>query len=484
MSAWWRFSSLPALVKNFKLTYDAPNEDNTFTAGDTITGTLTFTLTSDTKVKSVSVEAIGCASATWNAIEDNSLYSETRNYFTYKEAVVVDSSHGTMLSEGEHCHRFKFQIPPGDWPSSFKGCNGDITYMLEAKIFRSWKFPLIMRKKLKFRSKSLQIPSQCRVSGSAGKKKVEISATVDKKVCCPGDILSVVVDICNSSSKDIRPKLQLFQREIYRAEGSTTSSELSHGKIVEKYIAQNSQKTIFCQLRVPVDAVHSINNCEIITVEYFIRAYVDISFTTGPEVELPVVVIPNRFASQIHEAMGPDPSYTNSPLPAYPTGRYPVPTSPSAPFRPGQALGPYPDSPARAPSYSDSPPPAYSPGPYRAFFYSGQTMGPNLAEAVGGCDFPPPGSYPAPTDQDACGFPAPVHTQPAPLRSGFSDQWPQQPPPYGDPPAAFHPLAPSAQPQFQQGENPPDYFSINSPPTYQQHRHGGTIALRFDVQQI
>ncbi|XP_041644429.1 arrestin domain-containing protein 3-like isoform X2 [Cheilinus undulatus] len=338
---------------------------------------------------------------------------------------------GTVLPKGEHVFKFKFQIPSGDLPSSFNSSCGQITYMLEAKICRSWRFPLKEQKQLRFTSISSQIPLQCPVSGSVRKGKVEMSATVDKKVCCPGDILSVVANICNSfSSKAVRPKFQLIKREIYRAEGSTTSSNLSHGKVVGKYIAANSKETVSCQLRVPVDAVDSIHNCEILTVEYYVKAYVDISFAIDPEIELPVVVIPARFASQMHdETMGTD-FASHFPAPDFPAGPYPVPAGLGAPFQPGQAVLPYPVGAVGAPGYSD---------------------------------FPPQGPSCAPTVQGAYGYQARAPTQHAPSTSGFNNQWSQQVPPDGDPLAVFHPKAPTAQPQ--QGQNPPNYMSLFPSPT-------------------
>ncbi|XP_041643929.1 arrestin domain-containing protein 3-like [Cheilinus undulatus] len=424
-------------IKDMKLAYLALNEMNVFTAGDTIAGTLTFTLTEDTKVKSLSVKAKGRAHVHWTDGTGDRRRSHTANriYFKAKHTIVEKKSDDTVLSKGDYCHKFSLQIPQGDFPPSFKGFHGKVVYTLEAKLSRSLRIPSFVQEELRFIPKSFLNIGQCPVSGSVEKGKVKMFATVDKKVCCPGDTLSVVAKISNSSSKKMKPKFSVMQRITYRAHASTNHSYQTYSKWVGETIESKSEETVSCKLTVPADAIYTINNCDIIIVEYFVKAYLDISFAIDPEVLLPVIVYPPAYASHKYdEAMGPHPagpagaSYSDFPPPAFSTGPYPVPVGPGAPFQPG----PYPAGAVGAPGYSN---------------------------------FPPPGPYPAPTAPVAYGYPAPI--QPAPTTSGFSNQWPQQVPPYGYPPAAFQPQAPTAppQPQLQEGENPPNYASLFPPST-------------------
>lgn len=45
-----------APIKDLQLTYEAPNPENVFSAGDVITGVVTFTVTRQTKIQSLQVK--------------------------------------------------------------------------------------------------------------------------------------------------------------------------------------------------------------------------------------------------------------------------------------------------------------------------------------------------------------------------------------------------------------------------------------------
>ncbi|XP_034546927.1 arrestin domain-containing protein 3-like [Notolabrus celidotus] len=424
-------------IKDLALSYEALNEENTFTQGDTIMGKLSFTLTKDTKVKSLGVKVKGHAYVHWTEGTGDRRRSHTANrkFFNVKKKFVEKASEGTVLSKGDHCHKFSLKIPEQDMPSSFKGFHGKITYMLEAKMSRSMRMASTEQKELKFVSKSIRSHSQGPLSTSLEKGGIQMTATVDKNVCSPGGTFSVVAKIANSSSKTMKPKFNLMQTVIYNAHSSRKHSFHSQCKMVGESIGPKSHETASCQLQVPTDAVCSVTNCDIISVTYAIKVYLDIKLALDPEVQLPVFIAPAKMCM----AMGPysagpagAPGYSDFPPPSFPMGPYSVPAGPSAPFQPGQAQGPYPVGAVGAPAFSQFPPPTFPAGP-----------------------------YPAPTGPAAYGYPAPDPTQPPPTASGYN-QWPQQPPPYGYPTAPFPPSL--VQPQAPAGENPPGYHSLFPPP--------------------
>ncbi|XP_047448227.1 arrestin domain-containing protein 3-like [Mugil cephalus] len=406
-------------IKDFSLTYEAINEDITFSVGDTITGTVTFNLTEDTKVKSVLVKVKGDANVRWTEWKGNErrTYSAHRRYFKLKEYFVEENTQGTVFPKGIHQFNFRFQIPQGDLPSSFRGNHGHITYMLEAKISRSWRRPSKTQTEISFVSKTFPYEGQvmCSQSGSVtkdigtfSKAEVQLSATANKKVCSPGDTLSVVAKITNSSSKNVKPKFKLVQTTVYHASGSRKIKEKILAKVVGDAIEPRSEKTVSCRLKIPADAIYSIHNCEILTVEYNLKAYVDISFDFDPEVVFPLAVVaPKLVAMHLSEVARPNPP---------------------------EAVG--------AQSYSDFPPPTF-----------------------------PAGSHPLPAGPIANEYPAPRPPQPANVGSGSNSQWPQNlarcnflatapVPPLVQPPAITVP------PQFQQGEEPPPYTTLYPPPPY------------------
>ncbi|XP_030593826.1 arrestin domain-containing protein 3-like [Archocentrus centrarchus] len=335
-------------IKDLNVIYIAVNEDGTFSQGDIIVGAVIFRLTKDVKVKSVSLKAKGDASAEWSN-GDTKFISHWR-YFKVKKYLVEKNDKDTVLPQGVNTLFFMFKIPECDMPSSYKGKGGRIVYMFEAKISRSWRWSSEAQKEIKFVSKSCPPTAQlmCPQSGSVSKTisglskgQVQLSATINKGVCSPGETLSVVAKIHNFSSKDMRPKFKLLQRTVYRCKKHTNITYKILFKMVGDIIGPNSEQTASCQLKIPDDAIPTLHNCEIISVEYDIKVYLDISFSIDPEVVLPLVIVPSRRAPiRPGEAVGQSEdeaetaettSYSNVSSPAFPTGFGSVSTDPTQP---------------------------------------------------------------------------------------------------------------------------------------------------------
>ncbi|XP_068559975.1 arrestin domain-containing protein 3-like [Cebidichthys violaceus] len=464
-------------IKDLNLVYEALNKEDTFSQGDTIAGTLTFSLTKETKVKALTVKAKGEARVHWTrgTGDNRKSYNAYRKYMKLKEHIVAENEKGTVLPKGDHSFKFMFAFPQGNMPSSFKGLHGKIVYMLEAKVSRSWRMPSTVQKELKFVSKSLSHHGQvmCPQSGSVDKKmstfsegQVQMSATININVCSPGDNVAVVAKIHNSSSKQMKPKFSLQQKIVYRANASTNISHQSLCKMVGEIIAPNSEESVSCQLTIPADVIPTLYHCDILSVDHYLKVYLDISFAIDPEVVFPLVIVPSGFAAlQPSGAVGPYPAGAVGPYPAGAVGPYPA--GAVGPY-PAGAVGPY-------PAGAVGPYPAGAVGPYPAGAvgpYPAGAVGPYPAGAVGApsySDFPPPafpiGPYPVPAASGAYGYPTPDPTQYANISSGYNNQWPQQAP-YGFPTAvssSVQPQAPTAPPLFQQGQEPPAYMSPFSP---------------------
>ncbi|XP_063344835.2 arrestin domain-containing protein 3-like [Pelmatolapia mariae] len=213
---------------------------------------------------------------------------------------------GTSLPKGVHTFKFRLKLPEGSMPSSFKGENGKIVYMFEAKISRILWWSSKVKREINFISKTFQQfwegmhPQSGTVSkniGGLSRGRVQMSATIERNVCTPGETLSIVAKICNSSSKNMRPKFKLEQNTVYRSKYHTKNSPIILFKEVGATIRQYSEQTVSCQLKIPDDAISTIHNCEIISVEYYVKVYLDISFAVDPEVVLSLVIVPSRFAA-------------------------------------------------------------------------------------------------------------------------------------------------------------------------------------------
>ncbi|XP_029999620.1 arrestin domain-containing protein 3-like [Sphaeramia orbicularis] len=406
-------------IKDFRISFEPLNNQGTVSDGDTIVGAVTFTLTKETKVKRLKLKAKGGARVHWSEGSGDRRRSHTavRTYFKVKLDLIPENSDSTVLTEGTHCFKYALQIPTGNMPPPFKSYYGNIYYVLEAKISRSWHLPSIVQMDLNFVPRSSPYFGQikCPQVGSVGKEvgvfskgQVHIEATVNKNICYPGETLSVVAKIRNSSSKEMVSKFSLQKRIVYRAGGSHKYSHENLGKLVGNTITPNSEQTVSCPITVPANAGYSLFNCDIITVEYHLKVYVDISFAFDPEVVFPLIIVPPSLAASLFNEAG----------------------------------GPYPAGAAMGPSYSDFP------APTPAF----------------------PGSSPIPAGPGAYGYPAPIPNQHAGVTSGFNNQMPQQPTQYGFPAAPFpfysgQPQTPNAPPQFSQGEDPPSYTALYPPIT-------------------
>ncbi|XP_068594750.1 arrestin domain-containing protein 3-like isoform X2 [Brachionichthys hirsutus] len=266
-------------IQDLKLTYTIPNNRKTLSEGDTIRGSVTFSLTKRVKVKRIVVKVKGDARVEWTegGGDEETSYSGHRRYFKLKENLVPE---GAELHKGSHHFKFKLKIPEEDMPPSFKGPHGKIVYMLEAKISRSWWLPSLMQEELNFTPKSSLLHNQvmCPHTGSVRKEfgvfskgQIRLTATVDKKVCSQGDTLSIVVKISNFYSQKIRPKFSLLQKTVFRARTSTKTHEQSLCTMVGDTIKGNTEDTVSCRMRIPIDAVLTVHNCDIISVDHYLK---------------------------------------------------------------------------------------------------------------------------------------------------------------------------------------------------------------------
>ncbi|KAG8012114.1 Arrestin domain-containing protein 3 [Nibea albiflora] len=295
-------------IKDFRLMYEHLNEENIFSEGDAVAGTVIVTLSKELKVKSLFVKVKGDARVNWSKQSGGAevYFKHHTRFFKDKEYLVKENAEGTVLPQGVHRFRFRLQIPPGDMPSSFKGTYGKIVYMLEAKLSRSWRCPVTVERKLNFVSKSLSFRGKIVYPRSESVQKeigvfspgqVRMLAVVDRSVCSPGDTLSVVAKIYNSSNKKMKPKVSLQQDIVYPAKETSMTCYNRLWQIVGDAIEQNSEETFSCKVRIPDDVFYTIHNSNIISVQYHLKVYLDISFAVDPEVKLPLVIVPRSFAA-------------------------------------------------------------------------------------------------------------------------------------------------------------------------------------------
>lgn len=86
-----------------------------------------------------------------------------------------------------------------------------------------------------------------------------------------GEIAAVAVNISNQSSRKMRPKVKLLECVEYRAGSSRTATNRIWGKLVGDSVKGNSEGIFNFQVEIPGEIVPTIPNCEIISVEYYLK---------------------------------------------------------------------------------------------------------------------------------------------------------------------------------------------------------------------
>ncbi|XP_072290096.1 arrestin domain-containing protein 3-like [Eucyclogobius newberryi] len=420
-------------VRNFVITYDALNAHGTFSEGDTIAGKVTLELEKETKIESLSVKAKGDVRVHWSEKHgDHSRnYSAQTRLFKQKHFLIVQEDNGTKIPAGVHIFNFSLRIPLGSMPSSFRGNYGKVVYNLEAKLCRSWRMDRTDEKHICFWSKSfsnidlLKFPQTGSTNKDVGvfsKGTVQMDATVDRRGYAPGDTVSITANVSNSSSKNVTPKFSLIQDVVYRASGNTKWEKRVIHKDVQECVKPQNRTELRGSFKIPSDTPLSIQNCDILSVEYRIKASLDISFSFDPEIVFPVVIV----CVSTHAA--------------------------------GGAIG--------GPSTSDFPPQLPSPSPYSPAPYSGASLYPTTSQYpttmyAGGA-----GVCPVSPGRAAGGYHNPVPAQPnaygTPFSSSSSAAVLHPPPPAA---TSMRPPSPSpAHPPFSSG--PPCYSTLDPPPCY------------------
>ncbi|XP_076853833.1 arrestin domain-containing protein 3-like [Brachyhypopomus gauderio] len=379
---------MAATIKHFSVNYDPINENDTFTNGSLVEGRVVLEVTKDLKVNRLYLKCKGEADVHWtesNSDTDDS-YSAHERYFKLKQIFIQDESkkeknkgativHGetynNLVIPGSHVFPFRFQLPQRNMPSSFKGFHGSIKYVLEARLCRAWKRACNASKEFTFVSGVYEdTPYLMKPLSGVIEKKMKlftsgsasVKATTDKMGYMQGEIITVEADIENSSSRDLKLKYKLEQKQTFTAQSHHNYSTTVIFKVVSDPIPSKSKRSVASKLKIPPDASLSIANCDIIKVEYILKVYLDIPYARDPEVLFPIIILPadQYFIPQRNEAgvcasaeMG-KPGWSS-----YPSQPAPSPCPPAASTF-GPAPGLYPSLHTPQPANPEGPPPSYT----------------------------------------------------------------------------------------------------------------------------
>uniref|UniRef100_A0A3B4AKI5 Arrestin-like N-terminal domain-containing protein n=1 Tax=Periophthalmus magnuspinnatus TaxID=409849 RepID=A0A3B4AKI5_9GOBI len=201
--------------KNVNINLTSANPRRTFSCGDTVTGTLSFDLTKETKITSITMALTGNVDVHWSTGSGGK--KRHRRHFSAK--INLFNLKSVLLQENSV-----------DFPSSFHGIHGRIQYLLTVSIDRPWHFAKSFETELHFLerisnrpelwvrmlaplsgSNSMNVCCLCWTSGP-----VELTATLERKAFMRGKI---ICEINNASSRTVTPKARLKERQTYYTHG-------------------------------------------------------------------------------------------------------------------------------------------------------------------------------------------------------------------------------------------------------------------------
>ncbi|KAM9810866.1 arrestin domain-containing protein 3-like [Neosynchiropus ocellatus] len=355
---------MSSTVKSLKVTYNPVNETNTFRVGDTVSGQVALEVAKDCEIQSLSIKFKAKAEVMWSERHGQTThyYHSKDKYFTVKHYFVRDKdkkdedfetlltqqngeTYGNVVAPGCHIYPFSFVIPPGDMPSSFKGEYGKIVFLLEAKLSRSMRINKTDTAKLNFVTSvdASLLPQITAPQHDTVEKKMKVfssgavsmDARLEKTGFAQGEGIKVLVCAQNNSSRPIKPKFCIYTKHCFFAEGRRKCYTKDLLKEVGNPIPPSSNENVTTIINVPHDVQPSILNCQIITVEYRLRVYLDVKYASDPEIKFPIIILPAAGApsASLPEAASAtfgfealniqnQPSFAYSPLQAPPEAPY------------------------------------------------------------------------------------------------------------------------------------------------------------------
>uniref|UniRef100_A0A674DBW2 Zgc:110626 n=1 Tax=Salmo trutta TaxID=8032 RepID=A0A674DBW2_SALTR len=283
-----------ATIKNISVTYDGVGK--TFSSGDFISGRITLELGKDCKIDCLSIKAKGKSEVRWTEHHNKTTvtYHSKDKMFSIEQFIIREQKgqgkasstasrvlYGTFIYEVTLCLQAM--------PSSFKGAWGKILYTLEAKLSRSMRISSKARAEFPFVSKAdlgsipeLMIPQH----GTKDKKmklftsgKVGMDIHIERMGYYLGEDLKVVASIENSSSREIKPKYTLYQKDSFFARGKRRVSTKDILKELGEPIPPSGKLKVTKVLKIPQHIVPSIFTCSNIKCEYRLKVCVSVSLS-------------------------------------------------------------------------------------------------------------------------------------------------------------------------------------------------------------
>lgn len=298
--------------KNFGINFNMPPGVNTFSSGDQVTGQISFELTKETKINSITMALKGFAHVHWSSGSGGKKrskrhYSARVEFFKLKSVILQEDGvvrQPVNLQPGVHVYPFTCHIPQGDFPSTFHGAHGQILYRLEVGILRPWHMSKEFMTELKFVSHVnvndplLRAPlsgtnstTLCCLWCASG--PITMTVSTEKKAFMPGETVKIHCECSNASDKIATPKVKLLQKQSFFTHNKR-SRRIVEQRLVsltgDPFSPHTSDAHSQISLVIPATASLTISNCSILTVDYTIEVSLKIRHFADVTVLFPIII--------------------------------------------------------------------------------------------------------------------------------------------------------------------------------------------------
>ncbi|XP_063050021.1 arrestin domain-containing protein 3-like [Engraulis encrasicolus] len=317
--------------KTFSVNFVSPNPTGVFHRGEVVSGEMRFELSKQVKIQKMTMTVKGKAKVHWTTRSGSGKHRHTNHhhgkvvFFQLGNVVLQpqDGSEELVLQPGVHVYPFSCLLPQGDFPSTFEGIHGKISYAVIFGIHRAWHMEKTFVSEFKFeRLVDIGVPQLllplsattsrnlvcfCCVSG-----EVSMDVQMERKGFIPGETIKITAEFGNGTSNIVEPKATLEQtvthytngRGLKRIVANTLNS--TRGQPVEP---NTSDVRRDMTLTIPGNAYATLENCEVLVVEYSVLVSLKVGGFSGLKAVFPIVIGSCRLQPQVPPQDFQPPSY-------------------------------------------------------------------------------------------------------------------------------------------------------------------------------
>ncbi|XP_057688228.1 arrestin domain-containing protein 3-like isoform X1 [Corythoichthys intestinalis] len=284
------------------LMFSNSDNQNIFTNGDIINGRIIVEVSKETQIQSLIFIGKGSARVRWHERHGkrSRYYWSDEKYYEIKQNALKPGI--DCISKGRHVFPFSFKVPNSKMPSTFKSSIGRIVHKLTAELKQSMKLTKTAKAHFTFVSKAdmdiyglmdPQHDSTDKTLKVFGSGTIAMDVYANKMGYQPGEAVHVKVEIHNQSSREVKPKFELYEKQSFFAQGRRRLSTYDILKEkVESVDANDKGITVEKVITIPRNLPPSILNSTIIKLEYRLKVVLDVKYAIDPVVKLPIVVLP------------------------------------------------------------------------------------------------------------------------------------------------------------------------------------------------